>query len=228
LGLFSVCPGEGRRVDDPEDYCCSIRSKTFADVVLDERDPVIRSLLVHSMSGVQKAYSFYKGHCDHLLRALILHDGMPIAMVYKENVNIDIAQLNDLANAGIRCAQTHSWDDMKVEGPVRKILLILAAFRGFGRVIRPLDNVSAIIYNSGFDVVQAAKTAGAVKTCIIVRPMAEEPVEASNWQCFAMAMTNLVRNGTKLIGEELYQILDQSQIRTFAYSLKKKMSSTRS
>ncbi|VDO97756.1 unnamed protein product [Heligmosomoides polygyrus] len=55
-----------------------------------------------TMSGVQKAYAYYKRHCDHLLRALILHDVTPIAMTHKENVDIDIAQLNDLANAGIR------------------------------------------------------------------------------------------------------------------------------
>ncbi|VDO97755.1 unnamed protein product [Heligmosomoides polygyrus] len=86
---------------------------------------------------------------------------------------------------------------MKVEGPVRKILLILpAGFRGFGRVIKPLDNVSVIIYNSLSDVVHAAKAAGAVRACIFVTPTTEEPVEASNWQCFAMAMTDLVRNGT--------------------------------
>ncbi|EYC40424.1 hypothetical protein Y032_0612g655 [Ancylostoma ceylanicum] len=136
LGLFYVCPDAGKRLgtNDPEDYRCTVRDMTFADVIPEEQDPTIRSLRIHSIfslarmisiyenetdldkkrflmrssthtfvtvSGAEKVYTFFKRNCEHVLKALLIHDGSPVALASKENVNIDITQLNDLANAGV-------------------------------------------------------------------------------------------------------------------------------
>lgn len=86
-----------------------------------------------TISGAEKAYTFYKSYCDHVVKALIMHDGSNAAMTAKKNdVNLDITQLNDLTNSGIRYALAHSWEDFNTRGLQKKTIIILpSGLRGF-------------------------------------------------------------------------------------------------
>ncbi|VDP31018.1 unnamed protein product [Heligmosomoides polygyrus] len=191
LSIFFVCPGAGRRSNghEIEDYDCSVRDLTFADVVPCELDPVVRSLKFSSIfslarmisiyenevdvdkkrylmrtpsynfvsiSGVEKAYTFFKRHCEHLLKTLLRHDGSNIAIIAKDAVDMELAQLNDLTNTGIRYAMTHSWEEISIEGPKKQtLIMVLNGFRGCARVLRAEDNVTISAYK---DLKNAAAT----------------------------------------------------------------------
>ncbi|EYC28685.1 hypothetical protein Y032_0007g3355 [Ancylostoma ceylanicum] len=216
LGLFFTCPGSGRRLgtDDPEEYHCTIRDMTFADVAPDETDVVIRSLRVQSIfslarmisiyenevdvdkkrflmrspnnnfvtiAGAEKAYTFYKRNCEHVLKALLVHDGSRIAMAGKD-VDIEISQLNDLANAGVQFAQSNSWDDVNICGPVRKtVILAPGGFRGYEGILKLEEGVDIIIYSGLKDVVAAVGRVEGINTCIFLTPTSQKPYDATEW-----------------------------------------------
>ncbi|KAK6732896.1 hypothetical protein RB195_016960 [Necator americanus] len=78
------------------------------------------------MSGAKKAYNFNKRYYDHMMNALLLHDGSNIAMTVRaKSVDIEISQLNDLADVGIHYAPTHS---------------------SYSRVLQTATNVKIFIY----------------------------------------------------------------------------------
>ncbi|EYC35032.1 hypothetical protein Y032_1180g3735 [Ancylostoma ceylanicum] len=150
-------------------------------------------------SGAEKAYTFYKRHCDHMLKALILHDGSSIAMSTKENVNMEITQLNDLANAGIRFALEHSWEDCRLNIAKRTTLILPSGFRGYRRVMHLEPNMNVIIYRDLSDIPRELINMNGLRTCIFVTPTTDRPCSKSEWLSLGMAFTNVVRQGVKLI-----------------------------
>ncbi|VDO63634.1 unnamed protein product [Heligmosomoides polygyrus] len=134
------------------------------------------SYIFVTIPGVERAYTFYKRHSEHLQRALLFHDGNPIAMAASE---VDMDLLNDLANAGIRFARTHSWEDVAEKGASPKVLICLpAGFRRYDRVATADGNSNMVIYSSLKDIVNHVKKAAALKTLIFVTPTSEESYEA--------------------------------------------------
>ncbi|KAL6738325.1 hypothetical protein Aduo_011885 [Ancylostoma duodenale] len=153
-----------------------------------------------TVSGAEKAYTFYKRYCDHMVKALILHDGSPIAMTAKDDVNLEISQLNDLANSGIRYASTHSWDDVISRGARNSTIIFLpSGFRGFARVLKTEPEVTIVIYNELHDIPAELSAAHGARTCIFVTPTSEKPYDKAEWCALGMAFTNIVRGGVKLI-----------------------------
>ncbi|KAL6738186.1 hypothetical protein Aduo_011760 [Ancylostoma duodenale] len=153
-----------------------------------------------TVSGAEKAYTFYKRYCDHMVKALILHDGSPIAMTAKDDVNLEISQLNNLANSGIRYASTHSWDDVISRGARNSTIIFLpSGFRGFSRVLKTEPEVTIVIYNELHDVPAELSAACGARTCIFVTPTSEKPYDKAEWCALGMAFTNIVRGGVKLI-----------------------------
>ncbi|EYC07812.1 hypothetical protein Y032_0068g140 [Ancylostoma ceylanicum] len=152
-----------------------------------------------TVSGA-KAYTFFKLNCEHVLKALLVHDGSSFAMAAKENVNIDITQLNDLANAGVRFAQTHVWEDVDIRGPVCKtVLFVPCGLRGYARCIRLEEGVSVIVYDSLKDVITSLRDTTHLSNCIFLTPTTDKPYDASEWQALSMAVTTVARLGTKLV-----------------------------
>ncbi|WKY15621.1 hypothetical protein Q1695_000811 [Nippostrongylus brasiliensis] len=78
-----------------------------------------------TVNGIEKAFTFFKIHCDHVFRSLTLHDGSPILLPYSENTEIPINQLNDLNTQGVKYAMTHDWKDVIVKKAVQKVLVVL-------------------------------------------------------------------------------------------------------
>ncbi|VDO19841.1 unnamed protein product [Heligmosomoides polygyrus] len=112
-----------------------------------------------TISGAQKAYTFFKRNCEHVLNALLAYDGGSITLASNRGMEMDIEQLNYLANAGICYALTHSWEDITIEGAKRRTLVLVPDdLRGFARVVAPAQNVTIIRNEMGSDVkLQGAK-----------------------------------------------------------------------
>ncbi|KAL6731892.1 hypothetical protein Aduo_002712 [Ancylostoma duodenale] len=152
-----------------------------------------------TVSGVEKAYAFFKDHCDHVERALMAHDGGNVAVTTNSGWNIDIAQINDLTNAGIRFAGAHSWSEIVVRNAVKSTLVFLPfGFRGYDRIVAAGENVKIHLYKSLHDICETLKgvTGG---TCIFVSPTTVGPIEESAWLRLSTVFAAQARQGTKVI-----------------------------
>lgn len=153
-----------------------------------------------TISGVEKAYTFFKRHCEHLLKTLLRHDGSNIAIIAKDAVDMELAQLNDLTNTGIRYAMTHSWEEISIEGPKKQTLIMVPnGVRGCARVLRAEDNVTISAYRDLRNAATTVRDHKDVGVCIFVTPTSEKPYDAAEWQALAMTMTKVARCGGKLL-----------------------------
>lgn len=153
-----------------------------------------------TVSGAEKAYTFFKRRCEHVLKALLKHDGSSIAVIPRQTIDIDRAQLNDLTNAGARYAITHIWEDVQVKGPKLQTLVLLPnGFRGYARVVMPDNTVTMSIYNDLKDAATIIRSFKDLGVCVFVTPTTERPFAADEWQGLAMAITTAVRCGSKVL-----------------------------
>ncbi|KAK6742055.1 hypothetical protein RB195_009746 [Necator americanus] len=154
-----------------------------------------------TMSGAKKAYTFYKRYCDHMMNALLLHDGSNIAMTVRaKSVDIEISQLNDLANVGIHYALTHSWEECRHEiWPRRTLIFLPCGFRSYSRVLQTATNVKIFIYTELSDIPSELANETRLNYCIFVLPTTDKPCERNEWNALAMAFTHIVRRGAKLV-----------------------------
>ncbi|WKY12400.1 hypothetical protein Q1695_003742 [Nippostrongylus brasiliensis] len=172
------------------------------EVDVDKRRYLMRSSMCNlvTVSGMEKAYTYFKRRCEHVLRALLQHDGSSIAVIPDASTKIEVAQLNDLTNAGVRFALTHSWDDVELHGPRPQVLLLLpGGFRNFGRIVKPEDTVTMAVYRDLKDACSIIAGCKDIGVCIFVTPTTERPCNAAEWQGLAMAITATVRCGTKML-----------------------------
>ncbi|KIH45387.1 hypothetical protein ANCDUO_24572, partial [Ancylostoma duodenale] len=58
-----------------------------------------------TIDGMQKAFTFYKKYCDHVFRAIALHDGSRLNLPHDGGTGIPTEQLNDLNNEGVSFAK---------------------------------------------------------------------------------------------------------------------------
>ncbi|KIH58684.1 zinc knuckle, partial [Ancylostoma duodenale] len=85
-------------------------------------------------------------------------------------------------------------------GPIRKtVILAPSGFRGYERLLKTKEGVDIIIYRDLKDVINAVGTVEGMHTCISLTPTSEKPYDAKKWQTLAVALTSLVRLGTKLL-----------------------------
>lgn len=67
-----------------------------------------------------------------MLKTLLRHDGSDVSLTENGGFNIDVSQLNDLANSGTRFAQAHSWDEIPMERGLRPSIIALPiGFRSY-------------------------------------------------------------------------------------------------
>lgn len=159
-----------------------------------------RGCVFVTVASVEKAYTFFKRFCDHTLRALMMHDGSNVAVTANHGVDIDTAQLNDLTNAGIRYAQSHSWEDVVIQTAKKSILVILPnGYRSYGRALSPKKDVVVCICKSLLEVSETIKSRSSIGTCIFDTPTTETAVAKNQWDRLAMTLIPLARNGAKLV-----------------------------
>lgn len=212
-----TCSVRGRRfgdvtlVDDPlisELPITSIYSLArYISIYETEADSDRKRLLMRSPShvfltaaGVEKAYAFFKQFCDHTQRALMRHDGSMLALATTQGLDIDVLQLNDLMNIGVRYAQVHSWDNVKIENAVKTTLIMMpSGFESYDRVVILEDYVRVHVYSSLFDLCSCLNTADNIGTIVLVAPVAAENIERNSWSKLAMTLTASARKGAKIL-----------------------------
>ncbi|KAL6729654.1 hypothetical protein Aduo_000692 [Ancylostoma duodenale] len=177
-----------------------------------------------TIAGIEKAFVFFKRHCDHTIRALMTHDGSNVSLTSNAGLSIDITQLNDLTNAGIRFAQSHTWDEITVKGAVKSTLVFLPfGFRGFERVAAAAENVVVHLYKSLTDVCEFLKTGSPVGVCIFVSPATADSIEENHWIRLSTVFAAQVRQGMKIIavsgpqGESTWDTYRQKTIDVFEW-----------
>ncbi|VDP17367.1 unnamed protein product [Heligmosomoides polygyrus] len=182
------------------------------------------SIVFITVSGVEKAYVFFKRFCDHMIRALMVHDGGHVAVSSNNGVDIDITQVNELTNAGIRFAQGHTWDDVTVCCAKKATIIFMPhGFRGFDRVAALKDNVVVSIYSALADICDALRNKSSIGTCIFVTPTSDEAIDESQWMRFSSVLAAVARDGIKLIavcgpqGERGWQQNRQKAAEAFSF-----------
>ncbi|RCN37073.1 reverse transcriptase [Ancylostoma caninum] len=154
-----------------------------------------------SVTGVEKAYLYFKEKCDHVARALMKHDGSFVVLTYDGGLKISLEQLSDLANAGILYAMGHKWTDISINGSSAASLVILpSGFRCYERVLKNIDEgIKFILYDELKEVYMRIREHPALKLCIFVSPASDSPVDATEWNALAATVASYVRRGTKTI-----------------------------
>ncbi|KHJ87603.1 zinc knuckle [Oesophagostomum dentatum] len=177
-----------------------------------------------TIAGAEKAFVVFKRYCDHVIRALLAHDGSTVALAHNGGVNIQIVQLNDLTSAGIRFAQTHSWEDVTVGAAVKaSIIWLPSGFRSYSRVTTPRENVTVKIYNSLMDIWSATRENQAIGLFVFVIPTSNTPYDQSQWIKLSAKLAAIVRNETNLAavsgpqGEQAWENHRHSTIESFQF-----------
>lgn len=153
-----------------------------------------------TFESVQKAYVFYKDHCAHVFRAIMQHDGSHAQLLHDGNVGIDINQLNDLMNSGIRFAARFSWKDIKIDEAERPVLILLpSGFRKIGDIYQQSQDVIFLVYHGIADIGSLVNGRTA-RACVFVGPTTPNQMEQASWLKACSPLGALVRTGTKLIG----------------------------
>lgn len=131
-----------------------------------------------------------------MLKALLRHDGSDVSLTENGGFNIDVSQLNDLANSGTRFAQAHSWDEIPMERGLRPSIIALPiGFRSCERVIEKAENVELLFYDSILDVRSALDKKENWEVCIFVSPTSDVALDQKDWMNLASKMAALVRQG---------------------------------
>ncbi|EYB84693.1 hypothetical protein Y032_0311g2130 [Ancylostoma ceylanicum] len=175
-----------------------------------------------TIAGIEKAFVFFERHCDHTLRALMAHDGSNVSLLSNAGLNIDITQLNDLNNAGIRFAQAHTWDEIAIKGAVKSTVIFLPfGFRDFQRVAAAAENVVIHVYKTLTDVCDFLRTEPSVGVCVFVSPATADAIEENQWIRLSTVLAAQARQGMKIIavsgpqGEGTWNTYRQKTIEVF-------------
>ncbi|KAK6017264.1 hypothetical protein OSTOST_17217, partial [Ostertagia ostertagi] len=142
-----------------------------------------------SITGVQKAYLFYKKFCDHVFRSLILYDGSSLCLAHDGGTGWPMDQLNQATNEAVRYAQANNWDEVNRNEP-NKTLLILPDSRD--------ENVERRLYTRLSEISGFLERAVA-RTCVLVGPTTDEPLPKRDWCKLASSLAAAARTGIKVL-----------------------------
>ncbi|VDP38820.1 unnamed protein product [Heligmosomoides polygyrus] len=228
LSLFYSCAGSGFDTKLNYNFHCSVRGMSFKDVVPHaeqgianlrfnnvfqlarliaifehEKRPDRRRFLMNDLNhnlvtfeSVQKAYAFY--NCAHVFQALMQHDGSHIQLLHDGGIGIDIIQLNDLMNSGLRFATRYSWNDVKMDDSERPVLILLpSGFRKILESYQASEDVDLLVYGNIAEIASLVKNRSA-RAIIFVGPTSDRKIERALWLKVCSPTASLVRNGTKL------------------------------
>ncbi|KAK5972311.1 hypothetical protein GCK32_020134 [Trichostrongylus colubriformis] len=153
-----------------------------------------------SITGAQKAFTFFKHCCHHVFRSLTLHDGSLLSLPHDGGTGCPINELNDLNNEGVRFAKMHSWDDVMAatQDQTQTLLLLPDGFRDVNSTFKPQRNVDRRIYWKLSDIISQLETTGA-RSCVIVGPTTDVGPAKRDWCRLASALAAAARNGTRTI-----------------------------
>ncbi|EYC05726.1 hypothetical protein Y032_0080g1333 [Ancylostoma ceylanicum] len=152
-----------------------------------------------TVSGAQKAFTFFKHCCDHVFRSLACHDGSVLSLPHDGGTGFPVEQLNDVNNEGVKYAKLHSWEDVAVATNPKKVLLILPdAFRTINSVFKARDDVEFSVYSKLSDVSATLQRTDA-RICVFIAPATDVTPPKKEWFRLASSLANAARNGMKIV-----------------------------
>lgn len=63
----------------------------------------------YSSPSQEWSYVYSKQNCEHTKKHLMVHDEGNVVLTYSSGSDMDLSQVNDLINAGIRFARIQDW-----------------------------------------------------------------------------------------------------------------------
>ncbi|VDO56825.1 unnamed protein product, partial [Heligmosomoides polygyrus] len=149
-----------------------------------------------TITGIEKAFTFYKRYCDHVFRSLALHDGSPILLPYSEVAEIPIDQLNDLNTQGVKYAMAHDWKDIAVKEAVQKVLIVLPdGFRDTQATDETLEIRTYRRFSEISDIVNRVEP----RHIVFVGPTVNKPFHRSSWLKLATTFAKTALSGAKVV-----------------------------
>ncbi|KIH68987.1 hypothetical protein ANCDUO_00667 [Ancylostoma duodenale] len=161
--------------------------------------------------GMRKAFTFYKKYCDHVIRAIALHDGSRLNLPHDGSTGIPIEQLNDLNNEGVSFAKVHTWEEITVKLMTRKALLLLPnGFRSHDAVFESNGDCEIFIYEKISDMMKTLVDHES-RTEVVVTPTTNTPIPKQEWMRLSTSIAKVALRGTKVVvvaaprGEEAWE-----------------------
>ncbi|KIH48794.1 hypothetical protein ANCDUO_21133 [Ancylostoma duodenale] len=163
-----------------------------------------------TVSGAQKAFTFFKHCCDHVFRSLACHDGSVLCLPHDGGTGFPVEQLNEVNNEGVKFAKMNSWENISTADKPRKVLIILPdGFRTINESFKHQDVEFAIFRNLADICAILSKTD--VSSCVLVGPTTDVVPPKKEWCRLTSAVASAARNGVKIIavapprGDAAYQ-----------------------
>ncbi|EYB80922.1 hypothetical protein Y032_0397g711 [Ancylostoma ceylanicum] len=155
-----------------------------------------------TIDGMQKAFTLYKKYCDHVFRAIALHDGSRQNLPHDGGTGISIKQLNDLNNEGVSFVKVHTWEEITVKLMTRKALLLLpSGFRSHNAVFESNDDYDICIYKQIPDIADMVKTLVDLdpRAAVVVTPTTNTPIPKQEWMQLSTSIAKVALRGTKVV-----------------------------
>lgn len=157
------------------------------------RDP---SYAFITLSGIEKAFTFYKRYCDHVFRCLALHDGSPIMLPHGGNSEIPIEQLNDLNTQGVKFAISHNWRDVEVKEAMQKTLILLP--EGFRTASSANETLELRTYQRFSEIPELVDHVEP-RNIVFVGPTSRNRIHRSSWLKLSTLFSKVALRGAKVV-----------------------------
>ncbi|VDP16976.1 unnamed protein product [Heligmosomoides polygyrus] len=152
-----------------------------------------------TLSGVRKAFLYFKKCCDHIFRGLATHDGSSLALPHDGGTGLPIEQLNDANNEGVRFAKSNDWDEMEAnEEPSKPLIILPESFSMVDVFFKAQPTVRRQIYHELSEIGSILDRAES-QCCVIVGPTTDVPPSKREWCKLASSLAAAARNGMKII-----------------------------
>ncbi|VDO82410.1 unnamed protein product [Heligmosomoides polygyrus] len=152
-----------------------------------------------TLSGVRKAFLYFKKCCDHILRGLATHDGSSLALPHDGGTGLPIEELNDANNEGVRFAKSNDWDEMEAnEEPSKPLIILPESFSMVDVFFKAQPTVRRQIYHE-LSEIGGILDRSESQCCVIVGPTTDVPPSKREWCKLASSLAAAARNGMKII-----------------------------
>ncbi|VDO96314.1 unnamed protein product [Heligmosomoides polygyrus] len=152
-----------------------------------------------TMSGVKKAFLYFKNCCDHVFHALATHDGSPLALPHDGGTGLPIEQLNEANNEAVRFAKGNSWDDVDKGEEASKLLLLLPdGFSMIETFFKEQPNVRRQVYRELSEISGILERSDE-RRCLVVGPTTDTVIPKKTWCRVATSLAEAARNGVKVL-----------------------------
>uniref|UniRef100_A0A183FBA1 BK_channel_a domain-containing protein n=1 Tax=Heligmosomoides polygyrus TaxID=6339 RepID=A0A183FBA1_HELPZ len=152
-----------------------------------------------TLSGVRKAFLFFKKCCDHVFHSLATHDGSFLALPHDGGTGLPVDQLNEANNEGVRYAKANNWDDVENdEEPLKPLVILPDSFSLVDAFFKVQPNVHRRMYRDLGEIASILERSES-SCCVLVGPTSDISIPKKEWCRLASVLAAAARNGTKIL-----------------------------